>query len=123
MLITTRARVVTPAAMRQAAIAGAAVALWFTPPPEGLTVDAWRIFAIFAAAIAAVVVNALPILTASVFGVAALLAAVAGGVCAAIAWFGPEAPRGIERSLAVLLTIVPALFAVFFIGGELLFPH
>ena len=24
-------------------------ALWLTPPPEGLTVQAWRLFAIFAA--------------------------------------------------------------------------
>ena len=41
------------------------------PPPEGLTVQAWRLFAIFAGAIVFVVANALPILTASVFAVAA----------------------------------------------------
>jgi DASS family divalent anion:Na+ symporter len=45
--------------------------LWWTPPPDGLSLQAWRLFAIFAAAIIAVVVNALPILTASVFAVAA----------------------------------------------------
>ena len=45
--------------------------MWFVPPPDGLAVPAWRLFAIFAAAIFAVVVNALPILTASVLAVAA----------------------------------------------------
>jgi divalent anion:Na+ symporter, DASS family len=45
--------------------------MWFSPAPEGLTVQAWHLFMIFAAAIAAVVVNAVPILTASVIAVAA----------------------------------------------------
>jgi DASS family divalent anion:Na+ symporter len=48
-----------------------AVAIWFYPPPEGLTIDAWRLFAIFFAAIASVVIGAFPILTASVFAAAA----------------------------------------------------
>jgi divalent anion:Na+ symporter, DASS family len=48
-----------------------AVAVWFVPPPEGLTVQAWRLFAIFASAIGSVVVGAFPILTASVLSVAA----------------------------------------------------
>ena len=54
-----------------AVIAAAILAMWFTPPPQGLTVQAWRLFAIFAGAIVSVVANALPILTASVFAVAA----------------------------------------------------
>ena len=45
--------------------------LWFVPPPDGLTPAAWRLFVIFAAAIVSVVVNAFPILTASVFAVSA----------------------------------------------------
>jgi DASS family divalent anion:Na+ symporter len=45
--------------------------LWWVPPPSELTVETWRLFAIFAASIFSVVVNALPILTASVFAVAA----------------------------------------------------
>src|SRR5262245_62923134 len=53
------------------AIAALVVVLWWTPPPEGLTAQAWRLFAIFAAAILSVVIDALPILTASVFAVAA----------------------------------------------------
>ena len=56
--------------MRTAVIV-VAVATWFVPPPEGLTIQAWRLFAIFAAAIVSVVVGAFPILTASVLAVAA----------------------------------------------------
>ena len=48
-----------------------ALVLWWTPPPDGLGLQAWRLFVIFAAAIGAVVVEAVPILTASVFAVAA----------------------------------------------------
>jgi DASS family divalent anion:Na+ symporter len=51
------------------------VALWWTPPPVGLDLQAWRLFAIFATAIFSVVVNALPILTASVLAVAAAVLA------------------------------------------------
>ncbi len=52
------------------AVAVFALAMWFVPPPDGLTLQAWRLFAVFAAAIASVVVNALPILTASVLAAA-----------------------------------------------------
>jgi DASS family divalent anion:Na+ symporter len=55
----------------RAAVIGVAVLLWFIPPPEGLTTDAWRVFAVFAAAILSVVISAFPILTASVLAVAA----------------------------------------------------
>jgi divalent anion:Na+ symporter, DASS family len=48
-----------------------AVGLWFVPPPDGLAVDAWRLFGIFGTTIASVVANAFPILTASVLAVAA----------------------------------------------------
>jgi DASS family divalent anion:Na+ symporter len=47
-----------------------ATVLWWTPPAEGLGLQAWRLFVIFAGAILAVVIDALPILTASVFAVA-----------------------------------------------------
>ena len=40
-----------------------AIGIWFAPIPEGLTQEAWHLFAIFAAAIFAVIVNALPLLT------------------------------------------------------------
>jgi DASS family divalent anion:Na+ symporter len=58
-------------AVMQAAAVALAVAMWFVPPPDGLTVPAWRLFAIFASAIVSVVIGAFPILTASVIAVAA----------------------------------------------------
>ena len=48
-----------------------ALGIWFCPVPEGLTSPAWHLFALFAAAIFAVVVDAHPILTASVLALAA----------------------------------------------------
>jgi DASS family divalent anion:Na+ symporter len=46
-------------------------ALWWTPPPHDVTLQAWRLFAVFTSAIFSVVVGALSILTASVLAVAA----------------------------------------------------
>ena len=63
--------VVSRRAVLQLTIVLVAVVLWLVPPPQGLTTDAWRLFAIFATTIGAVVANAFPILTASVFAVAA----------------------------------------------------
>jgi DASS family divalent anion:Na+ symporter len=51
---------------------GALVAgIWLSPPPPGLDLVAWHLFALFAGAIFAVIVGALPILTASVLALAA----------------------------------------------------
>ena len=47
------------------------LAIWFAPVPEGLTEQAWHLFAIFITVIFAVIVNAMPILTASVLALAA----------------------------------------------------
>jgi DASS family divalent anion:Na+ symporter len=60
------------AAVTRARLAAAAlvVVIWLVPPPEGLTVPAWHLFALFAAAIFSVIIGALPILTASVFAAA-----------------------------------------------------
>jgi DASS family divalent anion:Na+ symporter len=55
----------------RAVVAIAVLAMWFAPVPAGLMPDAWRLFALFAGAIFAVVVNALPILTASVLALSA----------------------------------------------------
>ncbi|MCU0250284.1 MAG: anion permease [Vicinamibacterales bacterium] len=46
------------------------VVIWLVPPPEGLTVPAWHLFALFVAAIFSVIVGAFPILTASVLAAA-----------------------------------------------------
>lgn len=56
-----------------------ALGLWFSPVPEGLVPAAWRLFALFVAAILAVVIDAFPILTSSVL---ALSAAVLSGTLA-----------------------------------------
>ena len=48
-----------------------ALGIWFTPIPAGLTSEAWHLFAIFAAAIFSVILNAFPLLTASLIAVAA----------------------------------------------------
>ncbi len=48
-----------------------ALGIWLAPIPAGLTVEAWHLFAIFAAAIVSVILNAFPLLTAAMLAVAA----------------------------------------------------
>ena len=48
-----------------------AFGIWLWPIPAGLTREAWHLFAIFAAAIVAVIFNSFPLLTASLLAVAA----------------------------------------------------
>jgi divalent anion:Na+ symporter, DASS family len=98
---------VTPPDGRRAVVAQAATmaliaALWWWPPPGDVTVQAWRLFAIFVAAIFSVVVGALPILTASVFAVAA---AVLSGV------LRPEDAYGGFANGTILLIVVAFLVA------------
>jgi divalent anion:Na+ symporter, DASS family len=47
-----------------------ALGIWFWPIPAGLTRESWHLFAIFAAAIVAVILNSFPLLTASLLAVA-----------------------------------------------------
>lgn len=56
-----------------------------------------------------------PIFVFSALAIGSLLAA---GVTSMIAWF-----RRDERSLLVLLAVVPALFVLYFVIGEFTFPH
>lgn len=70
----------------RAAVLALTLGLWFAPVPAGLAPDAWRLFALFAAAIAAVVTNGLPILTASVLALSA--AVLSGTLPAAKAYDG-----------------------------------
>ncbi|KAB2890512.1 MAG: DASS family sodium-coupled anion symporter [Desulfobulbaceae bacterium] len=79
-----------------------AAGIWLAPIPEGLTSQAWHLFAIFAAAIFAVIINALPLLT------AALLAgstAVLSGTLDPVKVFGGFA------NASVLLVVVAFLVA------------
>jgi DASS family divalent anion:Na+ symporter len=50
-----------------------ALAIWFWPVPAGLTAPAWHLFAVFAAAIASVLLGAFPLLTASMLAVGAIV--------------------------------------------------
>jgi DASS family divalent anion:Na+ symporter len=63
-----------------------ALGLWFCPVPDGLTAPAWRLFALFVAAILAVVVGALPILTSSILALA--VAVLSGTLAPAKAYAG-----------------------------------
>ena len=57
--------------VKQAATFALALAIWFSPIPTGLTSQAWHLFAIFSAAIFAVIINAFPLLTGAMLAVAA----------------------------------------------------
>jgi DASS family divalent anion:Na+ symporter len=50
-----------------------ALVIWFFPVPAGLTAPAWHLFAVFAAAIASVLIGAFPLLTASMLAVGAVV--------------------------------------------------
>jgi divalent anion:Na+ symporter, DASS family len=48
-----------------------AIGIWYWPIPAGLTKEAWHLFAIFATAIIAVILNSFPLLTSSLLAVSA----------------------------------------------------
>ena len=79
-----------------------AVGVWLAPIPAGLTKEAWHLFAIFAAAILAVILNAFPLLTSALLAVAA--AVLSGTVDPAKAFAGFANP-------SVLLVVVAFLVA------------
>ena len=62
------------------------VGLWLAPVPEGLTPQAWHLFAIFAATIGSVIVGALPLLTSALL--AGAIAVLSGTLSAAKAFAG-----------------------------------
>ena len=76
--------------------------LWLSSPPAGLDPVAWHLFALFSATIVAVVIGALPILTASVL---ALAAAVLTGTLA------PEKAYAGFANGTILLIVVAFLIA------------
>ena len=79
-----------------------ALAIWFVPPPGTLSVQAWRLFAIFGATILSVMIGAFPILTASVL---ALAAAVLSGILA------PDVAYTAFANPTIVLIIVAFLVA------------
>jgi DASS family divalent anion:Na+ symporter len=87
---------------RQALPFALALAIWFTPVPAGLTAPAWRLFAVFIAAIASVLVGAFPLLTSTMLAVGA---AVLTGTVSPVKAFG-----GFANS-SVLLVVIAFLVA------------
>lgn len=58
---------------KRAAPFAIALGIWFTPVPAGLTAPAWHLFAVFVAAIACVLLNAFPLLTAAMIAAATVV--------------------------------------------------
>jgi len=71
---------------RRAAPFALALGIWLVPVPEGLTSQAWHLFAIFAAAIVSVILAAFPLLTAAMLAAAA--AVLTGTIAPAKAFAG-----------------------------------
>ncbi len=67
MITATRLR----SLLKQVLSFGVAFGIWFSPIPAGLTKESWHLFAVFAAAIFSVILNAFPLLTASLLAVSA----------------------------------------------------
>jgi DASS family divalent anion:Na+ symporter len=59
------------ALLRRALPFALALGIWFAPVPEGLTAQAWHLFAVFASAIFSVILGAFPLLTSAMLAVAA----------------------------------------------------
>ncbi len=79
-----------------------AIGIWLTPVPAGLTAPAWHLFAIFLAAIAAVLVGAYPLLTSTMLAVAAVV--LSGTITPAKAFSG-------FANASVLLVVIAFLVA------------
>jgi len=79
-----------------------AIGIWLVPVPSGLTAPAWHLFAVFVAAIAAVLVGAFPLLTSTMLAVAAVV--LTGTVSYAKAFGGFANP-------SVLLVVIAFLVA------------
>lgn len=58
---------------KRAAPFAIAIGIWLCPVPAGLTEEAWRLFAVFVAAIASVLLGSFPLLTASMLAVATIV--------------------------------------------------
>jgi len=73
------------------------LAVWFMPVPEGLTPQSWQLFAIFITTIFAVIINAMPILIASIL---AMCASILTGVLTA-----SEAFSGFGSGFILLIVV------------------
>ena len=80
-----------------------AVGIWLTPVPAGLTPPAWHLFAVFASAIASVLIGSFPLLTSALLAVAA--AVLTGTISPAKAFAG-------FANASVLLVVIAFLVAI-----------
>jgi DASS family divalent anion:Na+ symporter len=95
--------VIRPGSLAKRALPFAlAIGIWLTPVPAGLTAQAWHLFAVFLAAITAVIVGAFPLLTSTTLAAAAVV--LTGTISAAKAFAG-------FANSSVLLVVVAFLVA------------
>jgi divalent anion:Na+ symporter, DASS family len=80
-----------------------ATGIWLTPVPAGLTAPAWHLFAVFASAIASVLVGAFPLLPSALLAVAAVV--LTGTISPAKAFAG-------FANASVLLVVIAFLVAI-----------
>ena len=88
--------------LRRALPFALAIGIWLVPVPAGLTAPAWHLFAVFVAAIAAVLVGAYPLLTSTMLAVAAVV--LTGTISPAKAFSG-------FANASVLLVVIAFLVA------------
>ncbi|MBK7592123.1 MAG: DASS family sodium-coupled anion symporter [Betaproteobacteria bacterium] len=88
--------------LQRAAPFAIAIGIWFAPVPAGLTAPAWHLFAVFTAAIVAVLVGAFPLLTAAM--IAAGTVVLTGTITPAQAFSG-------FANTSVLLVVVAFIVA------------
>ncbi len=91
------------AVLKQALPFMLAVGIWLTPVPAGLTAPAWHLFAVFASAIASVLIGSFPLLPSALLAVAAVV--LTGTISPAKAFAG-------FANASVLLVVVAFLVAL-----------
>src|SRR6516162_11185395 len=89
--------------LKQALPFALAVGIWLVPVPAGLTPPAWHLFAVFASAIASVLIGSFPLLTSALLAVAA--AVLTGTIPPAKAFAG-------FANASVLLVVIAFLVAI-----------
>jgi DASS family divalent anion:Na+ symporter len=87
---------------KKVAVGAVFLGLWFTPIPEGLTLEAWHLFTIFATAIFSVVIGAFPLLTAAL---------IAGATTVLSKTLDPVKAFGSFADSSVLLVVIAFLVA------------
>lgn len=80
-----------------------AIGIWLTPVPAGLTAPAWHLFAVFASAIASVLIGSFPLLPSALLAVAAVV--LTGTISPAKAFAG-------FANASVLLVVIAFLVAI-----------